>query len=203
MKTFVLAAAAGVALSSAASAVIECAIDINSLTASFVGTGPFGLNATGAIHLSNDGNSTLNGVAFDGQSQAISATLSSFVGTINLVNGFVTGGDLHIVNSDASTYDCLISGLTGQVTVQAGQGFKIDGLTYNGLFGSSNFAGANVLPWFLVQPDKGNFLTFKFAPDADGRDTDADIDLAVTIPLPHAAGLGVAGLMGLAARRRR
>lgn len=185
-----------------ANAATEVAIDINSLTAQFNGVGPFGVTSTGAIVLTVDTNSVLAGVEIDGTTQAILANaLSGFSGQIDLVGGVVTGGFINITTVDGG-YGAAVVGGTGVVSVQAGQGFKIDGLTFNGLFGSATFAGVDVSEW-LGTPRKGSFLTFKFRPDENGTDSDSDIDLAVLVPMPMAAGMGAAGLLALGAIRRR
>lgn len=197
-----VAALAGVA--AGATAAPELFIDINTLTATFSGGGGFTTTSTGSILLTANANSVLAGVRKDGVAQTVTSTLSTFSGRIDLVGGFVTGGFVSILNADASSYTADIFSGVGQVTSQAGQGFSIDGLTFNGLFSSTFFAGVNVTGWFNNQPRPGSVITFAFNPNSNGVDTNSDVDLYVVgVPMPAAAGMGFAGLAGLGLRRRR
>lgn len=204
-RSAILAAAAVLGASGAASAVpLELFIDINTLTATWAGAGgqAFSLNATGTLTLADNATpSTLAGVRIDGVAQTVTSTLSSFSGTITLLNGVVTGGSFSTTNADATSYGASVRANSGSVSTQAGQGFSIDGLTFNGLFGSASYAGVNVSPWFNTQPDNGSFLNFAF--NGNNTDNNVDVDLYVLVPMPAAAGLGLAGLAGLGIRRRR
>lgn len=202
MKRTILAAGLLTAVAAPALATEELFIDINTLTARFVG-GAFGLHATGSINLASNNNSSLAGVRINGVAQAITSTLASYSGRIDLVNGGVVGGFVSVLNADGSTYAASIVNGAGSVSKQAGQGFSIDGLTFNGVFGSGAFAGVNVTPWFNAQPRPGSVLTFAFSPNAQGVDINSDVDLYVLVPVPQAAGLGFVSLIGLAAGRRR
>ncbi len=203
MKSFVLAAGALCSLASTAGAVSELFIDVNTLTATFNG-GAFSTSATGSINIVSNASSVLAGVRINGVAQPISASLTTYSGRIDLVNGGVTGGFVSILNSDGTTYTADIANGVGSVSSQAGQGFSIDGLTFNGLFANNFFAGVNITPWWFTQPRPGSVITFAFNPNANGVDNNTDIDLYVlTVPTPQAAGLGLAGLLGLGAARRR
>ena len=202
-KNMLLSVGAAVLAVSTANAASTCLIDINGLTAQFAGAGGFGVNATGTITLSFDGNSALVGVALDGFNQNLGGnTLTGFTGTINLVGGQVTGG-LFSATTTAGTYGANIVGGIGAVAVQAGQGYSIDGLTFNGLFSGPTFAGVNIGNFFTAQPLFGSVLTFAFNPNANGVDSDSDIDIFIQIPMPGAAAMGFVGLAGLAGVRRR
>ncbi len=206
---FGLAAGAAIAIASVASAGTILQIDVNGLTATS-GAG-FGTGYSGAVNLNSDGDSTFEGVKIAGVDQGVNTlvwSLSSFSGVINLVGGAVTGGNFSVSVTDGfntDTYAASITSGSGQVNTQAGQGFTIDGLTFAGSFSGGTFAGVNVAAWSgnaLI----GSFLNFAFQPDVQGFDNDADIDIFVessVIPLPAGAGLGLAGLMGLACTRRR
>lgn len=203
MKRTALAAGLLTAVAAPAFASDELFIDINTLTATFAGDGAFGLNATGSINLVSNANSTLAGVRINGVAQTVTSSLLSYSGRIDLVNGGVTGGFVSVTNVDGSTYSASIVNGQGDISKQSGQGFSIDGLTFNGLFGNGAFAGVDVSAWFNAQPRPGSVLTFAFNPNAQGVDVNSDVDLYVLVPAPQAAGLGFASLIGLAAGRRR
>ncbi len=211
MNRMYLVAGAVIGLSSSALAVTTVQIDVNGLSSQaqvFQGGGWVnaafgGTTHTGRLSLTHDVNSVLAGVALDGVSQSLTSSLASFAGTIELINGFVNGGSFTVTNLDGSSYTASIVAGVGRVNTQVGQGFRIDGLTFQGLFSGPLFAGANVNPFFSVQPLFGSFLHFAFNPNAQGLDSDADIDIFATIPLPTSAGLATVGLLGLAGVRRR
>lgn len=201
----IVAMAAG--LAAPADAAFELQIDINSLTATYAPTagGSFSTSASGTILLTHDANSNLAGLKTDGAAQPVNATLASFSGTIDLVGGVVVGGRLSVILSDGSRYLTSIAQGSGSVSSQAGQGFLLDGLTFSGAFtglvSGTDFGGVDVSG--LGTSDlPGSFLTFAFNPDAQGVDTDTDIDIWV-VPSPAGVALfGVAGgFVGL--RRRR
>jgi hypothetical protein len=209
-KTMYLASAGLIAaLAGGANAANALQIDVNALTGQALDSGGNagafgGLTHTGSIMLSGDASSTLAGILFDGANQPIAAgQFQSFAGTINLVNGGVTGGSLMLALQNGDMFSATIVGGAGQVNVQAGQGFSIDGLLTTAQFNASTFAGVDITPWFSEQPLNGSFLNFTFGPDANGTDINTDIDIFVAIPSPLAGGLAGVGLMGLAARRRR
>ncbi len=202
-KITIIGAAA--VLSTAASAATVALIDVNGMAAQYTAAagGAFGTGATGSIHFFTDSNTVLAGVAVDGVNQTLTAGLQSINGTINLVGGVVQGGAFTITATDATSYVATIVAGIGEVAVQAGQGFSIDGLTFNGLFSGPTFAGANISDFFSAQPLTGSFLQFAFRPNAGGFDQDSDLDVFVSVPLPSAAGLAFAGLAGITAARRR
>lgn len=217
IRHVILAVGALASAAAAASAATQLLIDVNGLAAQATlanGANGFGgLTHTGSITLSKDNNSVLAGVAIDGINQAITPGLSmNFAGVINLVNGQVTGGSFMISMSDGSSYSASIASGVGAVATQAGQGFQIDGLTFNGLFNDSGlpgfvdrFAGVNISPWAIGEPLAGSFLHFAFRPDASGRDADTDTDIFVvtSIPAPMAVTAGMFGLAAVAGVRRR
>jgi len=214
-SNLLLAATAALATAGSALAVTELQIDINALRAqSYLGNGSKGfggVNHTGTIQLSSGGASNLAGILIDGNAQMVAGgLLMAFSGTINLSNGFVTGGSLNISLNNGDTFSTGIQNGAGQIQFQAGQGFSIDGLTTNGVFSSASFAGVNITPWFNDQPLDGSFINFSFGPNVMGFDGDTDIDIFLPadedrpeIPAPLAGGMAGLGLLGLGARRRR
>lgn len=212
------AIAAGMAMSAAGLAANLLTIDVNGLSvqsrnASGANVAFGGLTHTGSLALVNDPNSVLAGVGVNGFNAPITSGLSlTLTGVINLVNGMVTGGGFTITMSDGSSYTASIASGIGQVQIQAGQGFQVDGLTFNGFFGDNGnpgfvnrFAGVDITPWALGEPLAGSFLNFAFAPNANGVDMDADLDVYVEtlIPAPLAGMAGSLGLLGVTTRRRR
>lgn len=136
-------------------------------------------------------------------SQNFNGALTSLVGTINLVNGFVMGGSLSVgVNGggpDPDVYNTLIVPNSGQVKTYVGGGFTIEGLTFSGAFDDALFGNVNVSQFLTPLP--GSFLQFNFAPAANGAGF-ADVDVFVVAPAPGTLGL-LAGAGLFAARRRR
>lgn len=213
----------------------ELQIDVNSLTTTVMGAVPasgtpvdmynpgvgilgagaprgggFGTNFTGSLAMTDDATSVLAGILIDGSDANPVGSLADFSGQIDFVNGAVSGGFLQVdvLESDGVTmnsYTAQIFDGAGQITTQAGQGFKIDGLTFMGAFSSDTFAGVDVSLWDESEPLTGSFLQFKFNPDANGVDMDSDIDIFVVVPLPTApalAGIGLVGMLGVTRRRR-
>jgi len=166
----------------------ELQIDINSFTTT-VNDPPFDVNYTGSITMSDDANSELADILIDGVEQVTTGSLASFMGEIDFVNGNVVGGffDVMVVESDGVTmnsYSASIGDQEGNISPQAGQGFSIDGLTFNGLFSSSTFAGIDVEDWSEDQPLNGSFIQFQFNPTVPKLgilpfDDETDIDIFV------------------------
>lgn len=195
-----------------AQAVQVLQLDVNSITAQAQDAGGAnvafgGTTHTGSLEMGVDGNAELNDILLNGTSIGPAAgwSLSDYDGTIDLNNGMVTGGSFTVEVSDGVSTDTymadIVSG-SGMVTTGA-TGFAIDGLTFNGFFSGSTFAGVDVSDWFTEQPLQGSFLEFAFNPDAAGLDNDANVDIFVPVPLPTPAAMGAAGLIGLAGLRRR
>lgn len=216
MKT-ILTAAVVFATAGSALATTELQLDINKVEAQAKranGNNGFGgLTHTGSIQLSKGVNTVLAGVLIDGVVQATTTTVvTSFTGLITFNMGQVTGGNFAVTMNDGSIFTTDILGGSGMIVNQVlpggVNGFSIDGLTFNGLFNSSTFVGVDIAPWFDTQPLDGSFINFAFAPNAQGRST-SDIDIFIpadetpVIPAPLGAGMGLVGLAGLAARRRR
>lgn len=191
-------------------------IDINVLNAQSVDNANNnvafgGTSHTGAIVLSSGANSALAGILLNSATQPIAAgQLASFNGVINLVNGGVAGGSFSITLNNSDTFTTQIASGFGQVNSQllpgGVQGFSIDGLTFSGIFSSSTFAGVDISPWFNTQPLNGSFINFAFNPNANGFDSDADVDIFLVsgvIPTPLAGGMAGVGLLAVGARRRR
>lgn len=178
-------------------------------------TGVPGQGHTGSIVLATGTNSALADLLINGISQSITPTwsLGSFSGTINLVDGVVTGGGFSLSATDGSstdTYSAVILGGSGIVTGVGGTPpnqtapFSISGLTFAGTFSSNSFAGVDVSQWFAYSGAlPGNFFNFDYTPQSNGLDDSVDIDIFVAIPLPSAGLMGLAGLGLLGVRRRR
>lgn len=200
------AAIAALAGAATAEATQTLQIDVNALTAT---AGPgFGTGYSGTVDLTTNSNSELAGLLINGVGQSFVGTLDAFSGSIELDNGTVDGGSftVSVLEADSvtvNTYTASIVSGDGQVNTQAGQGFSIDGLTFQGAFTSNVFAGIDVSDWFNVQPLSGSFIQFAFDPNAQGVDPDSDVDIFVTVPLPAGGAMAFAGLAGLASVRRR
>lgn len=220
------ATAAGLCLSSTVQAA-ELQLDINAIvaqayagsngsggTSAFGGawTGIAGQGHSGSLVLSVGGSSALAGVLIDGVAQTITGwSLSSFSGTINLVDGVVTGGGFAVTVTDGSVFDSYTASIVSNSGTVSGGGvppvsppFEIKGLTFAGTFSGSTFAGVDVSQWFNyngILP--GNFVNFAYDPDSTGLDSNANIDIFVAIPLPSAGLMGLAGMGLVAVRRRR
>lgn len=177
-----------------------------------------GLGHTGSIVFSfAPGTTQLVGIDTQNGSNApvnqnFSGSLTNFTGTINLVNGQVTGGNLSVQVNGSDSYSASITPNIGSVSMFVGGGFKVEGLTFNGMFSGPNFGNVDVSPWFNSQGPGGllgSFLQFNFNPDASGAGF-SDMDVFVrpqVIPVPPAAWTGIATLAGVMAagyvRRRR
>lgn len=207
MSTIRAILAAGALASSAAFAATSMQIDVNSVAGqarnSAGANSAFGgLTHTGSVVLTSDPISSAVGFKLDEISQVVGSTLQSFSATVNLVNGGVTGGSFSVLMADGSSYIASILAGQGIVTTQAGQGFKIDGVTFTGVFNGPAFAGL-ALGQLFPGPLSGSFLVSAFNPNANGLDTTTNVELFAAIPTPMAAGLGAAGLLAASAARRR
>lgn len=206
MNTKIVALCAGalVAASAANAGVSLFSTDINSMTLN-AGGAFGGTTHTGVLTMSTNALSTLNAIRFNGTPQPIGPgiTLANLTGSINLLNGFVQGGGFNITLSDGSAYSATIAGGAGRVNVQAGQGFRIDGLTFNGLFNLVGGAFGGVALPFGPGPWAGSLLLSAYAPNANGIDDTTNFEVYADVPAPGAAlGLGM-GALALGARRRR
>ncbi|MFN0132414.1 MAG: hypothetical protein ACKVW3_07790 [Phycisphaerales bacterium] len=217
MKKIALGVAMVLAAGTAANAVPVLQMDINSFTAQARnGAGANvafgGTTHTGSVAFSMAGSTMLNSIAIQSVQNGpfvnagFSGSLFNFTGVVNLVNGAVTGGNLVVsVNSGTDNYSASISNGSGFVSTYVGGGFKIEALTFGGLFSDANFGNVNVSPWFAAQTPNGllgSFLQFNFAPDATGKAT-ADMDLFVdVVPLPPAAWAGLTLMGGILGFRR-
>ncbi|MHC4975930.1 MAG: MYXO-CTERM sorting domain-containing protein [Planctomycetota bacterium] len=184
-------------------------MDINSITALWQpGDGAplaFDTNATGTIVVTEDASSELVDIRVDGIAQAMSSSLDTVFGFIDLVAGSVVSGRLGVTMLDGSTYIASIDNTEGKVNTQAGQGFTTDGLTFSGAF--SNLVGGNLFAGVDVSNYSGtdllgSFLLHAFSPDAFGIDDDTDLEIYVQ-PIPSPGALALMGLGGLALARRR
>lgn len=223
MKKMIGAAVATVlAAGTVASAEMVLHLDINNIRTQATGPGGVngafgGLSHTGAVNFSFEAGITqLAGMDIQTDNgapvnQNVTGTLANFTGTINLNNGMVTGGSL-TATAGSDAYTAQITPNVGAVSTFVGGGYKIEGLTFNGMFSGGTFAGVDVSPWFNSQTLGGllgSFLQFNFSPNNDGF-AYSDLDLFVNtqvVPLPPAGWAGLATLgcvmVGGYIRRRR
>lgn len=225
MRVQSLKAAVGAACSlgagSAAAAISELALDVNTIriqATSARGTNSAfsGVTHTGSLVMHNGPFTALAGVSVDGASKPITPGLGILTGgQIDLYHGAVTGGFLSILMGDGSSFLAEIVGGEGRVTTQVGQGFKIDGLLTNAGFADlggpgtlNKFAGVDISAFKAEAPIVGSFLTFAYSPNAGGLDRNADLDLVMhtdgpVVPLPSAGAMALAGGVWVGSRRRR
>ena len=135
--------------------------------------------------------------------QGFNGQLTSVAGTINVLNGLVTGGSMLVqVNGNTATPDTYTTQVvpnSGSIQNYVAGGFTVQGLTFQGTFSDGLFGNVNVAQF--LGSLTGSFLQFNFAPNGNGGGF-ADIDLFVVAPAPGSLGL-LAGAGLLAARRRR
>lgn len=211
-------AAAGLSVAGVASAHPVLQFDVNQFAVqAFNGAGAAsafgGTTHTGSLRFTN-GQGILNGLFIQSNPNGnfVNAgftgfTLSAFTGRIDMVNGQVTGGNILLRINNNDQYICDITPGLGGVSTFVGGGFKVEGLTRAGFFSDAQFGNVNVSPWFNAQGVNGllgSFLKFNFNPNAQGvanSDMDYFVDAAV-VPVPMAAGAGLAMLGGLLTVRR-
>ncbi len=212
-KPAVKGAVAAFAFAGAAHAGSVLQIDLNSLVVD-AGGAFGGLNHTGTLLLTDDGTTSFASILIDGMSQSVSPEVAGIKGSIDLNNGAVVGGAFAVSFTDGSMYSATLIGGGGvnEAADPGGAGpgpFTIDTLTaggaFSGLVNGNEFGGVDVTEWVLGEPLSGSILTFKFGPDDNGFDSNADMDVFVTsaVPLAPAGWAGFAGLAGLASMRRR
>ncbi|MBL8764900.1 MAG: hypothetical protein JNM07_11585 [Phycisphaerae bacterium] len=216
--TLILIAGSVLAVAGNAMAVQTLQYDTNNLrsqaTPSGGGSLPFSTTFTGTVNVTDDANARIAGLILNGLDQGVGPISSAnfdFLLTITLVNGGVTGGSISVATMD-NTYSASILPGSGTIKTQAGQGFQIDGLTFNGNFtgmglagspGNTTVVGVDISAFMVGYPLVGSFLNFAFSPNSSGTDANADVDLYVQVPLPGAACLGLVGMGIVAGRRRR
>ncbi len=218
-----LAASLGVA--SGAQAETELQFDVNSISTRISSNASgevFSENFTGSLRLGHDDNSYLSRILVDGanmgfddaRSDGFGWAMSHFSAKINILNGTVLGGFLFLevesytgglADGVTNTYEATFTSGQGEVNRQAGQGYSIDGLTIDGMFSDSTFAGIDISRWFGAQPLVGSFINFSFDPGQDpfGVDENSHIDIFVTVPLPTSVLFGLASLPIFTIIRRR
>lgn len=222
MKAIVIGIAGALATVGAAEAATVAQLDVNGLTA--VASDPgFGANYTGTLTLSDDANSGLFQVLKDGISQGsfggpYTGTNFAFSATFAFVNGNITGVGYTVSVASAmdgmfdDVYSATIVAGVGNIAADPGKpgSYIVAAATNSGSFSDSIFGGVDVSE-FMGSDLVGHFLSFKIDGlliDGDTlTDDDVDIEIfirqGVIIPLPTPVGLAGAGLLGLAAIRRR
>ncbi len=201
---------AGITAASAQATFIH--FDLNAITVS-AGEAFNGESHSGTLVLGASAVTSLNAIELDGVSTALSEGLSAMSGEIVLLNGQVLGGFIAFTADDGAEYIATIGGGAGAVDTQAGRGFRVDGLTNNGLLDNlsangTSFAGvdiAKMLPMGDPVILEGSFLLHGYGPNGSGFDGFVDLDVYADAPVPApgpmALALSAACLGG--ARRRR
>lgn len=142
--------------------------------------------------------------------QPYSGSLTHMAMSIALSNGAVTGGSLTLeVNGGPGVGDrySALFGAAGTVTTYIGGGYKVEGLSFTGLFSDNDFAGIPVADFFASQggtQNQGSFIAFKIQPNGTGAGhADTDIFVTSVVPSPGSmACLAAAGVVVLRRRRR-
>ncbi|MEM1183415.1 MAG: hypothetical protein AAGI53_00235 [Planctomycetota bacterium] len=216
MQKFLMAGAVAAVASAGLAAETEVQFDFQGLN---IQAQDAGGNASAFDGNSHTGSLAVVGNALSGSNLAITedgAGSSSFDAgaglahdfqfdmSIELTNGVVTGGSLSVMaNGDIYTAS-VVSGVGSVFEFPPNSGnFNILGLTFDGEFSGDTFAGIDVSRFNAGEPLGGSFIEFVYRPNSSGFDGTGDIDVFVTIPLPTASGLALAGLGGLAVTRRR
>ena len=225
MKNYVIAAAmaiAGAAGSAQATTIVQ--MDVNSVTA-VASNGGFGTNYTGSLTLSTNANTRLeamlkNEAPAAGFGGPYAGANVSFDAIFNFNAGAITGIGYTLKVSSGlngvlnNIYMASVVPGSGGIIFHPGSlpgqpEFFVAAATEGGSFNSATFGGVDVSE-FLGFDLPGNFLNFKLHGNAinsaSRTDNDVDIDIFVTtniIPLPTPVGLACAGLVGIAAVRRR
>lgn len=106
--------------------------DINAISVD-AGEAFNGESHSGTLELSLGANSSLNAIEVDGANTAVSEALGSLDGEVILLNGQVIGGFIAFTAQDGSEYIATIGSGAGAVDQQAGRGFRVDGLTHDGV----------------------------------------------------------------------
>lgn len=220
-KIAVLAAMAGFAAVSAADIELQMDVDFSrgAMTSAAAAAGGDGilqtsevLGYTGDIVFTTDGNTALVAVAIDppgGVAPGFTAgSLSTFSMTVSFVGGSVTGGSVSVTTIGGGAFSSGV-GTGGSIAAKVGGGFTIDGLLTGAAFTATEpgtkFAGADVTAF--LGPLSGDFINLDFEPRLSGAslgvDTNSDIDLFVSIPLPAGGAMALAGLGLVGSIRRR
>lgn len=207
IRTLSVVSAAVLALSAGASQAAVIQLDINGVQVRTGGAFD-GVTHTGTLTITEATLGSFVDILVDGVSTG-SAELSNLLGEIELVNGQVVGGFINVFDGEGDGYFAAI-GEGGRVNTQAGRGFRIDGLTFAGVFatprGDAPFMFGDVDVEAIFGPGafneslEGSFLLHSFNPDANGIDPLADLDVWI-VPTPGTAAL--AALAGVAAIRRK
>jgi len=185
--------------------------DFNAISVS-AGEAFGGTDHTGSLELSSSAGSALSAIEIDGESQAVTGDLGSLTGEIVLSGGAVAGGWIRFQDETGAEYYALIGDTAGSVNTQAGNGFRIDGLTSDGAFmdldAGNQFAGVDLFAGeqFFGEPLMldGSFLLHGFGPGESGFDglVDLDVYASIDVPSPGPAALAMAAF-GISGTRRR
>ncbi len=191
-------------------------IDMNGLGAEYTGQGVFDEDFTGTLHVYNnmgspdpDGDAFILDVLIDGMSQGTGGALASefsFELIAEFVNGSIVGGSIMVsVDADGSenTYmSVLLPDGNGSILDIGGGTFLIGGAYGGGDRWADpvgTFLGVDISPWGTSD---GFFQQIELNFSGGGTmDLDTDVDMFFIVPAP--GSLGLLGLGGLVAIRRR
>jgi hypothetical protein len=209
IRTLSVVTVAALALTAGATQAAVMQLDINGIQVS-AGEPFTGTDHTGTLTITKATNGTLADILVNGQSTG-GTTLGNVLGEIELVDGFVVGGYMNVMDGDNDMYAAAI-GQGGRVNTQVGRGFRIDGLTFEGAFSYNNGDEASSLmfgdvdvtalfgPRATDETLDGSFLLASFDPNAQGFDSSADWDVFI---VPTTGTVALAGLAGITVLRRK
>lgn len=215
-RKLLLAAAASTAalLGTSANATTMLDIDVNDFKVTRT-AGTFDATYTGTLTFSFQAGITyISAVEKTGSFGNLwdnSEALSSYTGTMTFVGGVITGGSFSMGLTSGDSYSGSFfdnQGGTGNIFAAGSGDWSIRAGTKAGTFvdgdADSSFGNVDVSE-FLNPLYNGTLFGDIFEFDYNGGlvDTDVDAEFTVVVPVPPAAGLGLAGLLGVAVLRRR
>lgn len=210
-KLLLAAAASTAALLGTSASASTLDIDMNGFKVSG-GTG-MSTTFTGTLTFTSDGNTTIAEVRKNDIDQSFTGTLASYSGSISFIGGEVSGGDFSIKLTNGDEYEGkfyhFVGAGTSAITKKPGtlNNWRIDAGTHKASFhtGIDSLFGNVDVSEFIAQNGSlfGELFQFEFEPDGSGIDENVFAEYTVVVPVPPAAGLGLAGLLGVAALRRR
>lgn len=207
----------GASVSQAMPVVDEIDFDVNTLSFTTTGQGLalFGSSWTGTINIASTAQTTLSGVSTITNPGGIVAQIlptlnggfKSFAGSIDVSGGSVTGGSFKLTYDNGDSTDTVysadlipfsISGV-GKLVKQSAinNRFRVSIDTNNGAFSQNNLGGYDLTPWVTNQGIGGNLFGRIITFDINVVTRTADSDIAVLVPLPSPAIMGVVSLAGL------
>ena len=210
LMTTAAVAAFGVGAGAQAASYQQLMFDLNGLVSQTSDGGAFSTSYTGDVLVTSNSSgdlATILGINAGASTDLVATgdflgSLDYFSATVSMTNGEISGGSFTVMLASGESYSASIAAGSGLVR-QIRTGYFFDGLTFDGTFTSTDFDGIDVSNFFDNIPLTGNFIEFAYNPDANGFDDTSNMNIFVAVPTPLGAGLGLAGLAGVAARRRR